>query len=296
MTSLVLELQKDALNSSNNLTDLLRKALLVAKKLGIKDFQDWINNELNGYDDAKVIPKYRIVSGQIKALNPYHGWMPCLISDNDLTSQIQKREVVQSIGALTSLLQNNKSGFLQTPFPPEAEHTLMSLFQIKCQFALHIDPSAVYGILDTVRNTVLEWSLKLEQEGILGEGMSFSKEEKGKAQGNPSIRIENFQGILGNVSDSTISQDLDISIQSGDINSLSDFLSKKGISKEDIEELKKAINIDPKPVSSKSFGEKVGGWIGNMISKAATGAWDIGIQVAGTILTKAISMYYGLPS
>ena len=150
MSSLVLELQRDALNSSNNLTDLLRKALLVAKKLGIKDFQEWINNELNGYDDTKVIPKYRTVSGQIKALNPYQGWIPCLIRDNDLASRLKERDIVQSIGALISLLQNNESNFLQIQFPPEAEHTLMSLFQIRYPIALHIDPSVVYGIFDTL--------------------------------------------------------------------------------------------------------------------------------------------------
>jgi len=42
MSSLVIELQADAINSSVSILNLLRKALVVAKKLGIKDFEDWI--------------------------------------------------------------------------------------------------------------------------------------------------------------------------------------------------------------------------------------------------------------
>jgi hypothetical protein len=293
MSSLVLELQRDALNSSNNLTDLLRKALLVAKKLGIKDFQDWVISELNGYDDIKVIPKYRIVTGSIKALNPYQGWITCLIPDNGLDFKLTQREVGQSIGVIVSLLQNNKSGFLQTNYAPEVTQTLMSLFNTRFQIALHIDPSVISGILDAVQNTVLNWALKLEEEGILGEGMSFSKEEKEKALTSTSIHIENFQGILGNADNSTVTQNLTMTVQKGDFNSLSSFLSKKGISAEDIEELKKAIDVDPKP-TSQSLGENVGVWLGKMVGKAVSGVWKIGVDVATNLLTSAIWAYYGI--
>ena len=293
MTSLVLELQKDALNSSNNLTDLLRKALVVAKKLGIKDFQDWINYELNGYDSDDKIPQYRVVSGQIKALNPYHGWIPCSIPDNNLACQLKERAIIQSIGALVSLLKNNESGFLQAPFPPEDEHVLRSLFQVRFQIALHIDPSVLYGILDTVRNTVLEWSLKLEQEGILGKGMSFSEDEKEKALKNQNVRIENFQGIFGNVSDSNVTQNLEMSIKPGDYKILADYLKKNKVSNEDISELQIALEKDSKPESADVFGDNVSSWIGKMSEKAASGAWQISITSASNILASAIKAYYG---
>ena len=54
-------------------------------------------------------------------------------------------------------------------------------------------------VIDAVRTMILNWSLKLEEEGILGEGLSFSEEEKQKAATSTQIRIENFQGILGDV-------------------------------------------------------------------------------------------------
>jgi hypothetical protein len=136
--------------------------------------------------------------------------------------------------------------------------------------------------------------MKLEEEGILGEGLTFSHEEKQKAQGNPSINIGQFQGILGNVADSNVTQNLEMSVQSGDFEALAEFLENKKVSKEDISELKKAIESDPQPESNNKFGEKVSSWIGKMIKKAASGAWQISITTAGNILSTAIKTYYGL--
>jgi len=40
----------------------------------------------------------------------------------------------------------------------------------------------VTSIFDAVRNRILDWTLKLEAEGILGEGMTFTPKEKEAAQ------------------------------------------------------------------------------------------------------------------
>ena len=69
MSSLVLELQAGALNSSVSVLDLLRKALVVAKKLGVEDFQKWIELELDGYKQIPI-PEYRLIRGQAKRVEP----------------------------------------------------------------------------------------------------------------------------------------------------------------------------------------------------------------------------------
>lgn len=82
MDSLVLELQRDALDRTIHITDLLRKALLVSRKLKIKDLEEWLNGELNGYDNT-LIPDYRNVSGELKVFNPYNGWNPVMLNDKE---------------------------------------------------------------------------------------------------------------------------------------------------------------------------------------------------------------------
>jgi len=66
-TSLIDELQLDASDGSVSVSDLLRKALVVAAKLGVSDIPEWINKELSGYHDGDTLPSYRIVHGAIKA-------------------------------------------------------------------------------------------------------------------------------------------------------------------------------------------------------------------------------------
>ena len=61
-------------------------------------------------------------------------------------------------------------------------------------------------ILDAVRNAVLKWSLTLEAEGIIGEGMSFSPVEREKAQQDRTeLRPVNFIQI-GEMKNSLIQQ------------------------------------------------------------------------------------------
>jgi len=293
MPGLVLELQRDALNSSVPSSGLLRKALVVSKKLGIDDFRAWIEKELNGYEPKDEIPKYREVWGQIKAWNPYNGWIPLIIQDTKIAKQLRQRTVRQSIRELESLVDNRKEEALLTvSYPPEVENMLMD--DDRFQPFLHIGASNIHGIIDSVRNTVLEWSLKLEEEGILGVGMSFSKQEKVKARTSNNINIHNFQGVFGDVTESTVFQDLTLNVKAGDFDSLSDFLKSKNVQEEDIAELAKAVETDPPPKDNSSLGNKVSDWIGKMVSKAATGLWQIGVEAASNVLSKAICAYYGI--
>ncbi|MEG4533665.1 AbiTii domain-containing protein [Microcoleus sp. D2_18a_D3] len=71
MGSLVLELQRDALNPEISVLVLLRKALVVARKLNIQEFQQWVEKELNGYPGRSYLPQYRFMFGDLKARNPY---------------------------------------------------------------------------------------------------------------------------------------------------------------------------------------------------------------------------------
>lgn len=294
MAGLVEQLQAEALDSTKSISDLLRKALVVAKKLGIKDFETWITAELNGYVGSTLTPpEYRKVIGEIKAYNPYNNYyMPIVVDDPKTSMTIRSRYLFEPISALQSLLDKT-NGRITLSFPREIERCLCNGHDETFVPKLHLSINAIHSILDTVRNNILQWALKLEQEGITGEGMSFSKKEKEKALESASIHIENFQGILGNSNNSTVTQNLTMIVQKGDFNSLSDLLSKNGVSKEEIEELKNAIDADPKP-QSKTFGEKVGAWFGKMVSKAASGVWNIGIDVATNLLASAIWTYYGI--
>jgi len=108
MSGIVIELQREALNSYTDITSLLRKAYLIARKLQLKDFQAWVQSELNGYDvDSQCeVPNYREVRGELRGFNPVRGWIPVMIPDDTMYNALTSRKIAQSIPDIISLLKS----------------------------------------------------------------------------------------------------------------------------------------------------------------------------------------------
>lgn len=184
MSSLVEELERDALIQDVSVVELLRKCMVVAAKLGLQDFATWCRLEINGYKDQEI-PDYRIVHGQPQVFNPYQGYQPLFFPDVKLTERFSRMDFNQPIGQIEHELigaEKEKSSAFRIQFDPSVEKVLMDAINFRLQPFLHVSSSELRKIIDAVRNIVLEWTLKLEQDGIVGEGMSFSKEEKKKAE------------------------------------------------------------------------------------------------------------------
>lgn len=75
MPALVPELVNAAIDATVSPGDLLRRALVVARRLAVPELVDWISSELNGYYSGEV-PDYRRVQGQLIAENPINGPIP----------------------------------------------------------------------------------------------------------------------------------------------------------------------------------------------------------------------------
>jgi len=228
MAGLVIELQSDALNSDVRVSDLLRKALVISKKLSVTEIEEWIDHELNGYPlNNDCIPNYREVSGEIKVFNPYHGWQPLIFGDSGDAKPFSKRKIMQSMGELESI-QERASPVLQVPFSDDVANHLMSRMEPPpLKPSLHVPLSEIVGIFESVRNQLLLWALELEKQGVMGEGMSFSNDEK-EAAGPASYQVI-INNNIGSMNNSQLQQGTHGSTQILDINSslegLNDFLS-----------------------------------------------------------------------
>ena len=197
MSSLVLELQRDAYSSVVSTSDLLRKAFVVTKKLGLTDFEKWISLELNGYLETDIeLPQYRVMNGILKAHNPYHGWVDFHIDNSDIAEVASKRGLAQPIGEIENILETQKDDpMCIVYFAPQAVSLLMSIMSTPLTPALQVPKSQIHKITQVVRNIVLEWALKLESDGVLGEGLTFSVEEKQLA----SSHTYNIDTYIGNM-------------------------------------------------------------------------------------------------
>ena len=117
---IIIELQREALDESISIESLMRKAYLVAKKLNLKEFEEWLNEN----------------------------------SDN-----------------------------------------------LPTKFEFFSSKSELYRILSTVRNKILDWALLLEENGIVGDGMTFTEVEKQTAQSTQVINnyTNNFYGTITDI-------------------------------------------------------------------------------------------------
>lgn len=83
------------------------------------------------------------------------------------------------------------------PFSPEGEHTLRRAIGADSEITCDVPEAALVRIVETTRNIILKWSLKLHADGILGDGLSFKSEERDAAK-QTSYNITNFYAPVHN--------------------------------------------------------------------------------------------------
>ena len=190
--TLVHDLQKKALDQNISIGSLLRNAYAVAVKLHLPDFEQWLDNELNGYKDANDLPDYRFMKGIMRSYNPVHGWLDVIVDDKRLTRALEHLPIVDKISEVEQLAQSEEDIYRQ--LPPEITRSFAQKnFGMKA--VIFLGKQQLHGIVDSVRTKILDWSLILEKKGILGEEMTFSETERATAQ---NITINNFVGSIAN--------------------------------------------------------------------------------------------------
>lgn len=202
MEGIVLELEREALDENVSIEVLLRKAYLVARKLKLTDFEEWINNEQNGYEGE--VPEYRMIGGEYKALNPYRGWIPVVLTAN-VAKVIAKVPLHNSISSLCDVYNTSEGSISFTVGAEITEFLNKSSDGFDTKFSFHSSRSEIYRIISTVRNKILDWALLLEENEIFGEGMTFTEKEKEIA--STTKVINNYtNNFYGNASEVDISQ------------------------------------------------------------------------------------------
>ncbi len=190
--SLVEEIQAGALDREMPVIDLLRRVKLAAAKLKLSDTQEWVERELYGYADVEdtEIPAYRVASDSLMHFTPYHGTRPAH-GDPVSIAAISLHWFREPVGALESLLTLSGDRVVVSINIDVAK--MLAANGFNGNYSIHFSKNVVVSIADAVRNLILDWAIKLEAEGILGEGVSFTMEEKERAaQTASNIQINNY--------------------------------------------------------------------------------------------------------
>jgi AbiTii len=197
--SIIREIQRDLLEESVSVSAVLRKARLAAKKLGLKEFSEWIGNEADGYKCSNdALPKYRKVPIAPKFFNPYNGWRPIIIEDPDIYEIYHTGYLFQSIDEIESLGEGD--GTLTYGYPHELCSFLRRNMEFDFEIRGFVSTPRLKAVSGAVKNLLLDWAVDLENAGILGEGMGFSNRDKDEAAAvTQTIYAQNI-GNLGNMS------------------------------------------------------------------------------------------------
>lgn len=302
--TLLQQIQNDAVDGKTDLATLLRKCRVLAARLKNDEFKNWVQYELDGYPNSAVLPDYRqfICHAFGHFSGPFGSGIknaPLAIArlPEELREIAMKTRFGQGVGALQNIVAQYPS-VVEEQWPADLVALVASRFyenMVLLQAWKAIPASRIVGILDTVRNRILNFVLEIEAESpSAGEGIA-----------TPSLTTEKvstvfntyIMGNVGNVAagSSNVQQQAAITVSQGDWDSLERYLRTLAVKDEDIKDLKDQVDADPTN-PKKSFGKRVAGWIGKMIAKSAQGLWDVGTNVATSLLTKALSQYYGLPN
>jgi hypothetical protein len=292
MSSIVLQLQQESLDRSVSVTDLLRKSLVVSRKLKLREFEAWINAELIGYGSQDEVPLYRKVKGSVKFFNPYRGWCPIVVKDPIQGEHLSTRNLTQTIAELENLKNDKDATFFHVPFSQETERRICKSLNagFETNISLFIPQTEIVKIVEEVRNIILNWSLKLEEDGVLGEGMTFTPQESQSAKSTPQA-VNNFYGPVHNpqiqqFNETAVqvhSQPPDIEALSKFVDSLDKSIQELMLSAEQEFELRAEVETiksqlaSPKPkttilsecgISIRSILEKAGGTaVGSLLAK-----------------------------
>lgn len=297
------EVRDDILNPSLKLSDILRRAKVLAYELNNQEFKDWIDQELNGYRaGAETRPDYRKMG--TSAYGHFVGAFGSEIK-NIAIPTVNLHEVLQEfastrfmpegIRALETMLESGEDIYRE-PWPADIVMLISSrvIQGMNCLSAWNMfTRTQIEGILDTVRNRLLDFILELGelQQDVVGESARAITKDEITQIFNTYVMGNHHSVAVGVSVNQIVTQTQNIS--QGDIPSLGQALASLGIDDEDVSKLSDAIEADGEQTKRGNFGTRVTNWIGEMTKKIVSGAWDVAIEYGPILLTKALYKYYG---
>lgn len=195
--SLVNELQEVA--ETADILTVLRKAKRVSGKLNRNDMLERINNELNGYSGE--VPTYRMAKSDLYYKT--NGYVPAgwgylkhgIESLPEFGLNGMPEEIRESIVDLQTVVDSGVG--LRYALPSNIEKRVRSYLSEdykNVSLFMLVGKPEIQRIVQAVRDVILDWAIRLEQEGVIGEGKSFTDEEKKKST---EMKIDIFAPTFG---------------------------------------------------------------------------------------------------
>jgi len=303
--TLLAKIRDAAIDSKTDITDVLRQCAVLAARLKHEGFKKWVDQELNGYPPETPLPPYRIIKG-VTSIGDFFGPLgeqlkniplPLSIVPGELRARVSQVEFREGAGALKTIVVANGEDRLISRWPPDLVALVAGRYYAgRALVAAHIElpSSAVIGVLDAIRNRVLQFVLEIEEQAPdAGEAKPGAEPLITPEQVTQTFNTTILGAANVAVGGQKVSQTAHVSM--GDLEGLGKYLTGLGVPTPDVTELEAALKQDGRPNKEGQFGPNISGWIGMMVTKAAEGGWKVAVDVAAAVLASGIRSYYGLP-
>lgn len=293
----------------NSLNSALLKTKVLASRIQNNELLNWTNSELSGYNSIAELPEYRkripniLIGDYINGNMQYrNSQIPTSGMDEEWEETLRYTNFSNSVTELENMFTNNEKGStFNSPIRAEIvgliEHNwikignpYLSLYNVNRV----ISKSTIEGILSNVRNKLLDFMLKIDEEfGNLTavKELRDKNTEISKIVNNTIINNNGDGNVLNTGNNNEIKNSP--KIQKNNLENFSDELRKNNVDEVDIQEIILIVQDESFDIENNKFGTKTNTWITKMISKALDGTWNVSIGTAGNLLATAIQQYYG---
>ncbi|WOT06031.1 AbiTii domain-containing protein [Shewanella youngdeokensis] len=288
-------------SGESNLKVALLKTKVLLHKLGEKELLDWVSGELKGYSEKESVPDYRILHLTIKgnvsnmARSYSNQTLPVMHLDEAMREHLDTKYLMDGIAVIEQYSkQEHLSISIAPEYYPHLSEGLGCSYHLESAWGVH-SAGAMTQILTEVNSRLLDFVLELS-ERFTSEMNSDEMKTRSKEVGvsdlfNNAVFGDNATIVVGDSNTQTIKN----SVNKNDFPSLIEVLKQHKVSDEDIAELETSIENDSvsDEVKEGKFGADVSNWMGKMVGKAASTAWDVKVGAAGSLLATAIGKFYG---
>lgn len=293
------ELKADLTNQTASLPNTLRKAKVVAQQLGLAEMRDWIRWELEGYPSTVSLPEYRrfkptnigTFSGPFQSM-ARNVVLPTYSLPDSIRDFAENADMHAGVGELEAMLVTD-SDSLARRWPQEAVMLARDSVEMTGGMVLvdahsPIPKHVIAGVVDNIKNKLLDFVLDLESS----EGIVTSDDEELRTNTARGLFQINIYGGTNTVAAGDNFTQETQTVSAGDVESVLNLLKQSGLPNDEAIVLKKALKAEPEAAPGK-LGPKVSKWLSQAVTKAASGVWKIGVEVAPRVIMKALESYYG---
>lgn len=306
--SLLQGVQNAAIDATVPISTLLRRCAVLAARLNNDELRTWVFKELNGYDNADDLPDYRVLGAHATGhlAGPFNSGyqnitIPPMVLPEWGRRYAEEVRFTQPIATIEDL--GKGEGVVSCQWPGN----LLAYMQTKegNKFAnglvlyaawQTVAKASVVGIVDTVRNRVLEFALRLEQEAPAAGEPDKPDSTVSDATVRQLYQTIIHGNVIGNVATGSgaVQSTGTINVSQGDFEALRKTLVDLGVPEADVKNLETAMKQDP-PATSLAEKPKTTAWLAAVAGKILSGGLKLSQGVGVDLVAQVVGQFLGIP-